>query len=373
MSTSHLLSVRRAAGAAVHPRSGLILARRTRPRSPPHRFFSWLSSHPEPSLKSPTLQANDFFSPSSHTAFLPRFHPNYKADSNNSKATEPDDPSNPDPHRLVSDREWELRVGSGILHLRAMVPHILDSSVESERWPASVFSKDIALVLPPPLPVKVRAQQNESIQSSFLAVDQVIEIDTPSFLGHPSQIMSLPLYSLTFTLARHGLHALHSDIQTSIERFTVSAAPTLSTPSGSEDASKASPLSRRQRQVRILLKVTGTSRLGSSTTPTIWQTSSLFSFCPISGLIAEHKVETIRPLPGEGVAEWLRGRLMGHLAGAGASAGGVVAPGGTASNGGVGGRGQSVPEGALVPLRFKPAFEAAHLASKRVRINGRKM
>jgi hypothetical protein len=42
-----------------------------------------------------------------------------------------------------------------------------------------------------------------------------------------------------------------------------------------------------------------------------WHTSSLYSFSPYTGLIASHEVETIRPLPGEGVAEWLMSRLLG--------------------------------------------------------------
>jgi hypothetical protein len=37
----------------------------------------------------------------------------------------------------------------------------------------------------------------------------------------------------------------------------------------------------------------------------------LFTFSPLSGLIKDHKVETIRPLPGEGAAEWLKNRLWG--------------------------------------------------------------
>lgn len=75
-----------------------------------------------------------------------------------------------DPHRLVSDREWELRVGRGILHLRTSLPRFFRPSsgtsisagsaggaaaTTEEMWPADVFSKEVRLELPPPLPVKV--------------------------------------------------------------------------------------------------------------------------------------------------------------------------------------------------------------------------
>jgi hypothetical protein len=43
--------------------------------------------------------------------------------------------------------------------------------------------------------------------------------------------------------------------------------------------------------------------------PTSWQTSSLYTFSPVSGLVTEHLVETIRPLPGESVGAWLSARL----------------------------------------------------------------
>ena len=43
----------------------------------------------------------------------------------------------------------------------------------------------------------------------------------------------------------------------------------------------------------------------------MWKTSSLYTICPRTGLILAHEVESIRPLPGEGVTEWLKTRLLG--------------------------------------------------------------
>lgn len=70
------------------------------------------------------------------------------------------------------------------------------------------------------------------------------------------------------------------------------------------------PPPARQRQIRILLTLHGRPRLPPHNEAT-WHTSSLYSFSPYSGLIAHHEVETIRPLPGEGVTEWLRQSLFG--------------------------------------------------------------
>jgi hypothetical protein len=78
----------------------------------------------------------------------------------------------------VSDREWELRVGewshgcvplcgignssvlrclgSGLLHLRATLPYIFNPPADGSLFPPSVYSNQVCLRLPAPLPVKVR-------------------------------------------------------------------------------------------------------------------------------------------------------------------------------------------------------------------------
>lgn len=43
----------------------------------------------------------------------------------------------------------------------------------------------------------------------------------------------------------------------------------------------------------------------------VWKTCSLYTLCPRTGKIMSHEVESIRPLPGEGVTEWLKTRLLG--------------------------------------------------------------
>lgn len=102
------------------------------------------------------------------------------------------------------------------------------------------------------------------------------------------QISSLSLYSLTFALARHGMHgksplldsfpclsttltfrvytALHTDLHASLHKLAVSPTPTSTTstsnkqePPGVRRGSKAFG---RSKQVRVVLEVCGMSRLG---------------------------------------------------------------------------------------------------------------
>ncbi|KAJ9125555.1 hypothetical protein QFC22_000517 [Naganishia vaughanmartiniae] len=196
----------------------------------------------------------------------------------------------------VDDREWELRVdlnsspqspplsyllGSGLLHLRATLPYIFNPPEDAPLFPPSVYSNHVCLRLPAPLPVK---------------------------------LSSLHLYQFIFAMARHGMHVMHTDVYASLDKMTVS--PNVTARMATKDLVKRSPNTerkRRNRQVRVELSVNGTPRL-TPDHPTSWKTSSLYTFSPLSGLIIEHEVETIRPLPGEGVAEWLSHRLWGFRA-----------------------------------------------------------
>lgn len=81
----------------------------------------------------------------------------------------------------------------------------------------------------------------------------------------------------------------------------------------------------RQKQIRVLLNITGIPRLPPHHEAS-WHTSSLYTFSPYSGLIAAHEVETIRPLPGEGVADWLMKSLLGWTGRVGDHEGAIPCP-----------------------------------------------
>ncbi|WVW80022.1 hypothetical protein I302_101995 [Kwoniella bestiolae CBS 10118] len=187
----------------------------------------------------------------------------------------------PNEEEEVDDREWDMRVARAMLHLQETLPQFFDPDMNSSKmFPQNVFSKHMVLKLPAPLPLK---------------------------------ISSLSGYSMAFTLTRSGMHALHTDLRSDLERMSFSPSPSdlaKSDPKSALLLSQKPVPSHRQKQIRVQVAVYGTLRLPPHKEAK-WHTSSLYTFSPYSGLITSHEVETIRPLPGEGVAEWLMSRLLG--------------------------------------------------------------
>ncbi|WVQ78740.1 hypothetical protein IAT38_000827 [Cryptococcus sp. DSM 104549] len=201
-----------------------------------------------------------------------------------------------DPEEEVDDREWELRVARGMLHLRETLPQFFNHDMTSaDMLPPDIFSRHVVLKLPAPLPLKVS---------------------------------SLSAYSVAFSLTRSGMQALHTNLRSEMERMTFSPTPS----DAAKDNPKASLIlsqkkfpAHRQKQIRVLVSVWGTLRLPPHH-ETKWHTSSLYTFSPVSGLIESHEVETIRPLPGEGVGEWLMSHLLGWTSRQGGHEGAVPCP-----------------------------------------------
>ncbi|WWC68744.1 uncharacterized protein I206_102678 [Kwoniella pini CBS 10737] len=223
-------------------------------------------------------------SPSSVPFFLPHFglggskvHLPLYGGNGKGKGKEP--PNNAEEE--VDDREWDIRVARAMLHLRETLPLIFDPEMNStEMFPHDVFSKNMVLKLPAPLPLK---------------------------------ISSLSGYSMAYSLARSGMQALHTDLRTDLERMSFSPSPSTLAQSDPKSAlilSKKPIPTHRRKQIRVQVAVYGLPRLPPHKEAK-WYTSSLYTFSPYSGLITSHEVETIRPLPGEGVAEWLMSRLLG--------------------------------------------------------------
>lgn len=117
----------------------------------------------------------------------------------------------PDPKKSneeeVEDAEWEMRVGkspllpkglsrqradrcvgAGMLHLRETLPLLLHSGhSSSDLFPPEIFSSNVVLKLPAPLPIRV------SIICRGVVCVLII------------QISSLPAYSMLFSIARNGM------------------------------------------------------------------------------------------------------------------------------------------------------------------------
>ncbi|WVQ74523.1 hypothetical protein IAR50_004124 [Cryptococcus sp. DSM 104548] len=201
-----------------------------------------------------------------------------------------------DPEEEVDDREWDIRVARAMMHLQETLPQFFNPQMTaSDMLLPEIYSQHMVLKLPAPLPLK---------------------------------ISSLTGYSMAFSLTRNGMQALHTDLRSDLERMTFSPAPRDLAKDDKRAAlvmaQKGVP-SHRQKQIRVLLSVYGTLRLPPHSEAR-WHTSSLYTFSPTSGLIISHEVETIRPLPGEGVAEWLMSRLLGWTNRNGASEGAIPCP-----------------------------------------------
>lgn len=89
--------------------------------------------------------------------------------------------------------------GSGILHLRTTLPHLFDADPPREMFPPSVYSNQVSLRLPAPLPLKVSPGVVWRTQRTLFLTTRYTVLAL-------CQISSLSLYSLTFALARHGMH-----------------------------------------------------------------------------------------------------------------------------------------------------------------------
>ncbi|BEI82464.1 hypothetical protein CcaverHIS002_0303320 [Cutaneotrichosporon cavernicola] len=186
----------------------------------------------------------------------------------------PNPPNGERPDAPVHDAEWEIRVGRGMLHLRETLPRLFDPSLGSDDlFPREVFSPHVVLKLPSPFPIR---------------------------------IPGLTAYRMAFATGRSGLHALHTDLATTLQRMTFSPPQA---PHSLADGFKDTP-AVRHRQIRVMLSLHGIPRLPPHHCAE-WTTSNLYTFNPYSGLIASHEVEAIRPLPGEGVGEWVKHRLLG--------------------------------------------------------------
>ena len=59
-------------------------------------------------------------------------------------------------------------IGSGILHLRATLPHIFDSNPPTNLFPPTIYSNSVSLSLPAPLPLKVSRNVHCRNKARFL-------------------------------------------------------------------------------------------------------------------------------------------------------------------------------------------------------------
>lgn len=146
-----------------------------------------------------------------------------------------------------------------MLHLRESLPQLFDSRLASaELFPPDVFSKNVVLKLPAPLPLKVCPVYYSLMltRGSRPAPFTCTVLD--GFL-HRSQRDARSVHQTCGGSETHSA-ALHTDLRTTLERMTFSPCPPSSSNASPAFLSKPIP-SHRQKQIRVLLQVHAIPRL----------------------------------------------------------------------------------------------------------------
>ncbi|OCF30331.1 hypothetical protein I316_08035 [Kwoniella heveanensis BCC8398] len=235
----------------------------------------------------------------------------------------------PDPEEEVDDSEWDIRVVTPLFAKLSSNATPSRDSTNVLRSTDEFFRNIPAGYIQSQRGFKITTTAASEGKCTFGLNSAALDPGSWS-ISVAICISSLSGYSMAFSLARSGMHALHTDLRTDLERMTFSPSPS-SGGVAKVDPAAALMLSRRpipahrQKQIRVQVAVYGKPRLPPHHEAK-WHTSSLYSFSPYSGLITSHEVETIRPLPGEGVAEWLMSRLLGWTSRQGANEGAVPCP-----------------------------------------------
>ncbi|KAK0450403.1 uncharacterized protein EV420DRAFT_1563358 [Desarmillaria tabescens] len=194
----------------------------------------------------------------------------------------------------ISDQEWNLRTGRAITVLQQTLPeffktglitsindatgHLTSSSIHSEQQ--HIYSPKIRLSYTPP-------------------------VQLPSPFPQTLHVEGLPLYLASSAFVRHTLNALYSDLQLTLQKFSVDsprATVPHSEPSGEVRKS-------RDKHLTVLFRVNGIARVSGS--EGVWDVHSTYTFSPLSGLIHIHSINSIEPSPHLAVYDTLRSSLGG--------------------------------------------------------------
>ncbi|CEL59917.1 hypothetical protein RSOLAG1IB_09201 [Rhizoctonia solani AG-1 IB] len=176
-------------------------------------------------------------------------------------------PSN-DNEGAISDAEWEIRVGRAISILTSTLPDFFKLGLVT-RFDASASSSPFAFVeAVQPSPDLIYARHIR-----FRYAPPGDEGVMPKVL----QIEGLPLYFTSAAIVRTSLNALYSDMHVALNSVEVST------------------LGARDREIKIGLIVSGSSRVGGGKAE--WDILGTYRFSPRSGLINQHDVNSIHPAP----------------------------------------------------------------------------
>ncbi|TDL26539.1 hypothetical protein BD410DRAFT_783590 [Rickenella mellea] len=264
----------------------------------------------------------------------------------NSNTTEPDGEKQRHSDSGVSDQEWELRTGRATDILRQTLPDFFNTGlVASSSPPLSFESPSSSSNVSSPSSSgstshthgnkgkgKERAyddhehtQREESFISGIYSRHIKLQYAPPVALPAPFPrtlvVDGHALYIASSAFIRHTLNALYTDISVEIRKFEVRRlGPGSSNDHNNGHTSNPSHrtdtdlrlgdvrnMDKRQKDVVVGIGVIGWSRLSGVRAE--WDTTSTYTFSPLSGLIHIHTVDSIHPAPHETVYDALRASL----------------------------------------------------------------
>lgn len=206
-------------------------------------------------------------------------------------------PGKPENEEEISDREWDLRVGNAIHHLRTTLPTFFETGLLVHPLPfidppssSSSLSSSSSSSSVPGLPNTGKPVYSPSIRLSYTP-----PFPLPAPFPRTLHLEGLALYTASASIVRATMSAFHSDLSVNLRRMYVLSH------------------GRRERAARILLNVSGFGRVTGQRSE--WDVNCTYTFSPTTGLVSHHRIESIDPAPHISVYDGFRTSLMRVLRG----------------------------------------------------------
>ncbi|KZO94574.1 hypothetical protein CALVIDRAFT_539024 [Calocera viscosa TUFC12733] len=193
-------------------------------------------------------------------------------------------PDKPEKEEDLSDREWDMRVGNAIHHLRTTLPTFFETGLIVHPLP---------FIDPPSSPGM--SSSGKPLYSPNIRLSYTPPFPLPAPFPRTLHIEGLALYTASARIVRATMTAFHHDLTVEARRMYVLSH------------------GRRERAARILLNVSGFGRVTDKRSE--WDVNCTYTFSPTTGLISHHRIESIDPAPHISVYEGFKASLTRFLRG----------------------------------------------------------
>ncbi|KAG7440521.1 uncharacterized protein BT62DRAFT_937921 [Guyanagaster necrorhizus] len=194
----------------------------------------------------------------------------------------------------MSDHEWDLRTGRAIDIIHQTLPDFFKTGLVTsiDEATGQLNSSSVLLGM-------------QHIYSPKIRLSYTPPVQLPSPFPQTLHIEGLPLYLASSAFVRHTLSALYSDLQLTLQKFSVDGSR-----ASLSDAEPSSQVEKsRDKRLTVLFRVNGIARVSGS--EGVWDVHSTYTFSPLSGLIHIHSINSIEPSPHLAVYDTLRSNLGG--------------------------------------------------------------